>query len=163
MTDDRLREQFAADQQAGAVEGAADAAALMLGATGAAVVTRRPRMNRLDQQAYDRFAAFLCDDPDAQFCHHVGSAAQLFWYLSPGCPLACAPCMARWFTEHVAGTDEDTRCDFCGAGPFAEDNCVRAIIVVPLVCRSPLPPGQPPPVATVTYWACLGCAAQEAL
>jgi len=162
VTDDKLRAQFAADQQAAAVEGAAAASALMLGATGATVVVAPTGMNRLDQQVYDRFAAFLRAGPDAQFCYHVGTVPQLFWYLTPGCPLACAACMAQWFTEHIAGTDEDTRCDFCGAAPLAEDNYVRVVIVVPLVNRGPAAAGQQPPVATITYWACLGCAAPPA-
>ena len=159
MADDKLREQFAADQQAAATDDAAVKSMLMLGATGSPVVARGTRMSKLDQNVYDRFIRFLCDDPDAQFCSHVGPGQQLFWYLSPGCPLACAACMAGWLTEHVAGTDENTRCDFCG-GPLAEQEHVRGVIVVPLVYRGQVAPGQPPPVTTVTYWACLDCAAQ---
>ena len=158
--DDTLRDRFGADQQDAVAEDAAAAAAFMLSATGSTVVAHRARMNRLDQQVYDRFARFLRDDPDAQFCHHVGTDPQLFWYLSPGCPLACAACIAGWLTEHVAGTDENTRCDICGAAPLAERDCFRGVIVVPLVYRAPVPPGQPPPVTTVTYWACPGCAAE---
>lgn len=160
MTDDKLRQQFAADQQAATTEHATASAAFIFGATGSTVVAHRARMNRLDQQVYDRLIRFLVDDPDAQFCYHVGTDLQLFWYLSPGCPLACAACMAGWLTEHVAGTDEDTRCDFCGAGPLGEDDYGRGATPGPLVYRSPVPPGQPPPVATVTYWACPGCAAE---
>jgi len=94
VTDDKLRDQFAADQQAAAAEAAAAASTVMLGATGSTVVARRATMNRLDQQVYDRFIRFLRDDSDARFCYHVRTASQLFWYLLSGGSLVCATCMA---------------------------------------------------------------------
>lgn len=53
MGDDMLRKRFAAGHRAAATEDVFVRPALILGATGSAVVAGRPRMNCLGQQVYD--------------------------------------------------------------------------------------------------------------
>jgi hypothetical protein len=158
---DRARTRFAEDQTAAALAQAEDTA--LTGMAASLIVPVIFRYDLAHLRAYDRgaearFNAYFYHDPDARFCTHLAGSAQLHWYLVPGCPVGCPPCVDAWMTANVgAGTAEDTRCDICRAGPNAPGTFDQRRLII----RVGAPPGQPAPVCTITYLVCAACMAKE--
>jgi hypothetical protein len=91
------------------------------------------------------------------FCVHAPAVTQLYWFLVPGCPVACQACVAAWLQTAIGGTDDDTACDVCGRGPNAPGTFQQRH----LVCQVLDPPDLTGQAITICYYVCRACADAE--
>jgi hypothetical protein len=84
-------------------------------------------------------------------CSHERSDPLLIWFLAPGCPVGCYPCVLGWLVENVSGTPEDDVCDICRQP--ARIKTERSMIFRVGVTGEQ--------AVTITYFVCLDCEAAE--
>jgi hypothetical protein len=82
--------------------------------------------------------------------HHTGPL--VIWFLAPGCPVGCYPCVLGWLLANVTGTPEDSVCDICRK-PHDGSAVERSMIF-----RLGVTGGR---AITITYFVCPACEAIE--